>query len=59
MSVAMATLMPQGVFSHATWSRPTASSRAFTRPKLVEKTDPKMIATATIEVTFGRKKAKR
>lgn len=55
----MATLMPQGVFSHATWSRPTACKRALTRPKLVEKTEPKMMATATIEVTFGRKNAKR
>lgn len=55
----MATLMPHGVFSQATWSRPTACKRAFTRPKLVENTEPKMIATATTEVTFGRKYAKR
>ena len=51
----MATLMPHGVFSQATWSMPTAWSSALTRPKLVEKTEPKTIAIATTEVTFGRK----
>jgi hypothetical protein len=56
---AMVTLMPQGLDSHGTASRPSAVSAEFTSPKVSEKTEPNTIAIATIEVTFGRKNATR
>ncbi len=55
----MVTLMPHGVFSQAIWSIPTDCRTAFITPLLVEKIEPKTIAMATTEVTFGRKYATR
>lgn len=55
----MVILMPHGVFSQATWSSPTALKTAFTMPLLVAKMEPKTMAIATTEVTFGRKYATR
>ena len=51
--------MPQERESHGIESAPSAVSAELTRPKVSEKTEPKTIAIATIEVTLGRKNATR
>src|ERR671934_252925 len=56
---AMAILMPHGSINHDTVGSFSAVKRELSKPKLLPKSDPKIMAMATIDVTLGIKYATR
>src|SRR5438270_13412049 len=56
---AMAILMPHGSINHCTVGSFSAVKRAMIKPKVLPKSDPKIMAMATMDVTLGIKYATR